>query len=664
MSGSRLVSAAMEALNGVGSYLFSPKKSVGCSAADTSSTTEDSTSAPFDHDQQKMKPIRLVKLSYTPSQETLLREHRRLMTTAEAYLDHIKKNFPQDFDIAEKRRISQTLLVEGIDEESTGDSLVVATEENSQDSALQSKNSKKNRKRRNRDREEDQIVTKTGESTHIAKDSLQSLTVPVVASSETERSSSSSSSLPITEIKYELSKNAQKIKPILQEDVSRNELNSDECESVDGEDDIPEPPLLMLGEKHLPRKSWPGWVAVGEDEAEAERIAELPIPLRVSEGCIVGCACCKLIYEKTWSHPVNQLKLKLLRRAFSFGEIDLEESDPESVSAFTGVPIDVLRTLTSFPAITQTAISMRLLDALHERKLVSRLHWTRGVVYVLVCAEWERRDKEFLKKSASIAATLNSSSKSYIKGRPESRSFMKAAAARAAKRPQKRFRIVLIDVSSIAIMALPEEIASNEESSNISSPFSFSETFPEASGGGSVSPRSLKHVQIKVKSKLKPDIFKIEHAHEYLIKIGYQAPYYQTEDDEKGRCVYTKAYFPKGTFFCQYIGQLITQEEAEDREDLYADTSAGCYSYYFKPRNPLLERHCVDSTAERAEYGIGRLLNHSRSSPNIATETIFFDGIPHLMFIAKKDVFFGDELKFDYGERDNDVLATFTWMRK
>jgi len=660
MSGSRLVSAAIEALNGVGSYLFSGHGS----ASDVTRA-----SSPFDQDnQQKMKPIRLIKLSYTPSQETLLREHKRLLNTAEAYLDHIKMNFPQDFDMAEKkRRLSQTLRVEGIDDESTGDSLVVATEENAQESALQSKNSIKNRKRRNRDREEDQIVTKTGESTRIAKDSLQSLTMPVVASSETERSSSSSS-LPITEIKYELSKNAQKIKPILQDDVSRNELNSDECESVDGEDDIPEPPLLMLGEKHLPKKSWKGWAAVGVDETEAERIAELPIPLRVSEGCIVGCACCKLIYEKTWSHPVNQLKLKLLRRAFSFGEIDLDESDPESVSAFTGVPIDVLRTLTSFPAITQTAISMRLLDALHERKLVSRLHWTRGVVYVLVCAEWERRDKEFLKQSASIAATLNSSSNSYNKGRPESRSFMKAAVARAAKRPQKRFRIVLIDVSSIAIMALPEEIASNEESSSASeetsSPLSFSETFPEASGGGSISPRSLKRLQIKVKSKLKPDIFKIEHAHEYLIKIGYQAPYYQSEDDEKGRCVYTQAYFPKGTFFCQYIGQLITQEEAEDREDLYADASAGCYSYYFKPRNTLLERHCVDSTAERAEYGIGRLLNHSRSSPNISTETIFFDGITHIMFIAKKDVFFGDELKFDYGERDNDVLATFTWMRK
>jgi hypothetical protein len=655
----------------------------------------------------------LKKLLYLPNQETLTREHKRLMKLTEAVLEHTKKHFPKDYALADQQVRNNDIDKEDKEEETTivEDSIKIKALEkkNINDSIVQFKKKSKKRPRQKLQADGlDMTSSRIGiETTNLdptsdpflfsgtpqrvsrpvdisVKGPSQSISTPITieaihpsVSSSSEPSDPSDppndeeeeeDEKPFIIKQYELSKNALKIKPILQDDVTRDELDSEECESLDGEEDVQTPPLLFLGEQPLSKKRWVGWENLSVEEDELARSAKLPVTLRISEGCIIKCACCKLIYEKTWSHPVNQLKMKLLHRVLSVGDLDLEESDPESLSAFTGVPIDELLSLESFPELAKKAIAFRLLDALHQRKFVSRLYWTRGVVYILVCAEWERKDKTCLKQSAAVAASIRGSisavTNAKVIGLAQSRAALRTAVARSTKKPQKSFRIVLVDVSSVAIMALPEDIAPNDDKNLSYSPF-YSNSLHESGSSSKLVSRNIKRTHGNVKSKSTASVFKAEQAHELLTKIGYQGPHYLSEDDEKGRCIYSHAFYPKGAFFCQYIGQLITEEEAEDREKIYADVeSAGCYSYYFKPRNQLLDRHCIDSTAERDEYGIGRLLNHSRTSPNIVTETIYFDGIPHLIFIAKKDILFGDELKFDYGERDQTVMKAFNWMRK
>lgn len=50
----------------------------------------------------------------------------------------------------------------------------------------------------------------------------------------------------------------------------------------------------------------------------------------------------------------------------------------------------------------------------------------------------------------------------------------------------------------------------------------------------------------------------------------------------KGRGVIATKHFAKGDFVVEYAGQLISFEEAKEREENYAnDSSTGCYMYYF-----------------------------------------------------------------------------------
>jgi len=54
----------------------------------------------------------------------------------------------------------------------------------------------------------------------------------------------------------------------------------------------------------------------------------------------------------------------------------------------------------------------------------------------------------------------------------------------------------------------------------------------------------------------------------------------------KGRGVITTQTFAKGEFVVEYIGELINQGEAKEREKAYAqDQNTGCYTYYFQHRN-------------------------------------------------------------------------------
>lgn len=125
----------------------------------------------------------------------------------------------------------------------------------------------------------------------------------------------------------------------------------------------------------------------------------------------------------------------------------------------------------------------------------------------------------------------------------------------------------------------------------------------------------------------------------------------------KGRGVVAERLFNRGEFVVEYIGDLITIAEANQREKRYSlDENAGCYMYYFKHRN---QQYCIDATAETGKFG--RLVNHSRTG-NLITKIVVVKNRPHLVLIAKDDIQPGEELTYDYGDRSKEALLHHPWL--
>eukprot|EP00096_Caligus_rogercresseyi_P001210 TRINITY_DN1190_c0_g1_i3.p1 TRINITY_DN1190_c0_g1~~TRINITY_DN1190_c0_g1_i3.p1 ORF type:complete len:1358 (-),score=455.16 TRINITY_DN1190_c0_g1_i3:220-4293(-) len=97
----------------------------------------------------------------------------------------------------------------------------------------------------------------------------------------------------------------------------------------------------------------------------------------------------------------------------------------------------------------------------------------------------------------------------------------------------------------------------------------------------------------------------------------------------------------KGTFVCEYVGEIISDSEADTRED----------SYLFDLDYREGETYCIDAN----RFGnIARFINHS-CNPSLTPVKVFSDHqdlrFPHIALFANRDIPKGTELGFDYGEK-------------
>ncbi|XP_031629507.1 histone-lysine N-methyltransferase PR-Set7-like isoform X2 [Contarinia nasturtii] len=145
----------------------------------------------------------------------------------------------------------------------------------------------------------------------------------------------------------------------------------------------------------------------------------------------------------------------------------------------------------------------------------------------------------------------------------------------------------------------------------------------------------------------------IEKAIEQQCEDGLVVKYFK----EKGRGICAGRPFARGEFVIEYIGDLIEQNEADRREEIYAkDAAFGCYMYYFKHKE---QQWCIDATAETGK--LGRLVNHSRNG-NLVTKIVTYKNRPHLVLIAKENIKEGEELTYDYGDRTRESLVNHPWL--
>ncbi|KAK7865860.1 hypothetical protein R5R35_003976 [Gryllus longicercus] len=104
---------------------------------------------------------------------------------------------------------------------------------------------------------------------------------------------------------------------------------------------------------------------------------------------------------------------------------------------------------------------------------------------------------------------------------------------------------------------------------------------------------------------------------------------------------------PKGSFVCEYVGEVINTEEAEERGEKY-DSVGQTYLFDLDFND---KEHCP-YTVDAAVYGnISHFFNHS-CSPNLTVYAVWINcldpDLPKLAFFAKKPIHANQEITFDY----------------
>ncbi|KAK6538681.1 hypothetical protein TWF694_010255 [Orbilia ellipsospora] len=97
----------------------------------------------------------------------------------------------------------------------------------------------------------------------------------------------------------------------------------------------------------------------------------------------------------------------------------------------------------------------------------------------------------------------------------------------------------------------------------------------------------------------------------------------------------------KGGFVGEYMGEIISDEEADYRGSEY---DRGGMSFLFA----INTTHALDGTkfANKTRY-----MNHSGMEPNCEAKVLFVNGIHRIAFRALEDIEVGEELLFDYGDK-------------
>lgn len=145
-----------------------------------------------------------------------------------------------------------------------------------------------------------------------------------------------------------------------------------------------------------------------------------------------------------------------------------------------------------------------------------------------------------------------------------------------------------------------------------------------------------------------PLIFECNHAcscwrtcKNRVVQNGLRARLQLFRTKKKGWGVRALQTIPQGTFVCEYVGEIISEEEAEMRQN-----DAYLFSLDDKPQ----DQYCIDA---RFYGNISRFLNHM-CEPNLFACRVFTTHqdlrFPHIAFFASENIKAGEELGFNYGD--------------
>nr|XP_046230727.1 histone-lysine N-methyltransferase EHMT1 isoform X3 [Scatophagus argus] len=145
-----------------------------------------------------------------------------------------------------------------------------------------------------------------------------------------------------------------------------------------------------------------------------------------------------------------------------------------------------------------------------------------------------------------------------------------------------------------------------------------------------------------------PLIFECNHAcscwrtcKNRVVQNGLRTKLQLFRTSKKGWGVRALQDIPQGTYVCEYVGEIISEAEAEMRQN-----DAYLFSLDDKPQ----DLYCIDA---RFYGNVSRFLNHM-CEPNLFACRVFTTHqdlrFPHIAFFASENIRAGEELGFDYGD--------------
>ncbi|GLJ05151.1 hypothetical protein SUGI_0012200 [Cryptomeria japonica] len=140
-----------------------------------------------------------------------------------------------------------------------------------------------------------------------------------------------------------------------------------------------------------------------------------------------------------------------------------------------------------------------------------------------------------------------------------------------------------------------------------------------------------------------------------ILQNGVQVKLEVYKTKNKGWGVRAAEAICRGTFICEYIGEVLNGQEANKQRERY-DKEGGCYLYdiglhidtneyqFMEAPNPYV----IDAT----KYGnVARFINHS-CSPNLVNYQVLVESmdcqLAHIGLYSSRDIAFGEELAYDY----------------
>ena len=144
-----------------------------------------------------------------------------------------------------------------------------------------------------------------------------------------------------------------------------------------------------------------------------------------------------------------------------------------------------------------------------------------------------------------------------------------------------------------------------------------------------------------------------------LPNLGQRIPFYILNICQlsgMGHGIVTSKHICKGEFICLYHGEHILRKVGLERERLLEESNAPSDDYIFFLGN----KTCVDATDQ--DGSLGRLINHSRLSPNAIACGYTYMHTRYIIIQALTCIQPGSQIRYDYGERRPEILAIKPWI--